>query len=127
MSRSRGKSLDSFYNRVYRPSCTLDTQFSFSVVFEVRKFSQNSLFEKNNEKCQMQIHWQFDSCFRLKISIHKTETLIKLAFTITILMSKKKKKIFQYFMFLRKNLIMELDQKIDKKKYYENYCAKNII
>jgi hypothetical protein len=26
MSRSRGKSLDSFYNRrVYRPSCTLDT------------------------------------------------------------------------------------------------------
>jgi hypothetical protein len=25
MSRSRGKSLDSFYNRVYRPSCTLYT------------------------------------------------------------------------------------------------------
>jgi hypothetical protein len=25
MSRSRGKSLHSFYNRVYRPSCTLDT------------------------------------------------------------------------------------------------------
>jgi hypothetical protein len=25
MSRSRGKSLDSFYNRVYRLSCTLDT------------------------------------------------------------------------------------------------------
>jgi hypothetical protein len=24
LSRSRGKSFDSFYNRVYRPSCTLD-------------------------------------------------------------------------------------------------------
>jgi hypothetical protein len=35
MSRSRGKSFDSFYNRVYRPSCTLDTilpQSSFSIV-----------------------------------------------------------------------------------------------
>jgi hypothetical protein len=34
MSRSRGKSCDSFYNRVYRPACTLDTippPSSFSV------------------------------------------------------------------------------------------------
>jgi hypothetical protein len=35
MSRLRGRSLESFYNRVYRPSCTLDTilpRSSFTVV-----------------------------------------------------------------------------------------------
>jgi hypothetical protein len=48
MSRSRGKSLDSSYNLVYRPSCTLDTippRSSFSAVSRIHQI-RSTVFQQ---------------------------------------------------------------------------------